>query len=35
VVGPNAGLVFQPRPPGHVSLPQLMEKIQTGVNATQ
>jgi len=35
MVDPNAGLVFQPRPPGYFSSTQLMKNIQTGASKTQ
>ena len=35
MVDPNAGLVFQPRPPRYFSSTQLLEKIQTEMNKTQ
>ena len=34
MVDPNAGLVFQPRPPRYFSSTMLLEKIQTGMNKT-
>jgi hypothetical protein len=35
LVDPNAGLVFQPRPPGYVSATMPMEKIRTGVHTSR